>query len=158
MESKAKSTINHGILLEKLCQYGIRGNCLELLKDYLTSRNQLVKFNGEKSNIGTIEFGVPQGSVLGPLLFLIYINDIINCSKTSRFVLFADDTNIFISANNESEAYEIANKTLEDLQRYMLSNQLHINLSKCTYICILRLILIMKKGNFQHELFLTLTI
>ena len=71
---------------------------------------------------------------MGPLLFLIYINDIINCSKTSRFVLFADDTNIFISANNESEAYEIANKTLEDLQRYMLSNQLHINLSKCTYM------------------------
>ena len=105
-----------------------------LIKDYLTSRNQLVKFNGEKSNLGTIEFGVPQGSVLGPLLFLIYINDIINCSKTSRFVLFADDTNIFISANNESEAYEIANKTLEDLQRYMLSNQLHINLSKCTYM------------------------
>ena len=132
--SKAFDTINHGILLEKLCRYGIRGNCLELLKDYLTSRNQLVKFNGEKSNLGTIEFGVPQGSVLGPLLFLIYINDIINCSKTSRFVLFADDTNIFISANNESEAYEIANKTLEDLQRYMLSNQLHINLSKCTYM------------------------
>ena len=71
---------------------------------------------------------------MGPLLFLIYINDIINCSKTSRFVLFADDTNIFISANNESEAYKIANKTLEDLQRYMLSNQLHINLSKCTYM------------------------
>ena len=70
---------------------------------------------------------------MGPLLFLIYINDIINCSKTSRFVLFADDTNIFTSANNESEAYEIANKTLEDLQRYMLSNQLHINLSKSTY-------------------------
>ena len=71
---------------------------------------------------------------MGPLLFLIYINDIINCSKTSRFVLFADDTNIFIFANNETEAYEIANKTLEDLQRYMLSNQLHINLSKCTYM------------------------
>ena len=71
--------------------------------DYLTSRNQLVQFNGEKSNLGTIEFGVPQGSVLGPLLFLIYINDIINCSKTSRFVLFADDTNIFISANNKKQ-------------------------------------------------------
>ena len=99
--SKAFDTINHEILLEKLCRYGIRGNCLELLKDYLTSRNQLVKFNGEKSHLGTIEFGVPQGSVLGPLLFLIYINDIINCSKTSRFVLFADDTNIFISANNQ---------------------------------------------------------
>ena len=82
----------------------------------------VVKFNGEKSNLGANEFGVPQGSVLGTLLFLIYINDIINCSKTSIFVLFADDTNIFISANNESEAYEIANKTFKDLQRYMLSN------------------------------------
>ena len=67
--SKAFDTINHGILLEKLCRYGIRGNCLELLKDYLTSKNQLFKFNGEKSNLGTIGFGVPQGSVLGPLLF-----------------------------------------------------------------------------------------
>ena len=153
--SKAFDTINHGILLEKLCRCGIRGNCLELLKDNLTfhltrcipraqnralvranltSRNQLVKCNGEKSNLGTIEFGVPQGSVLDPLIFLIYSNDIINCSKTSRFVLFADDTNIFISANNESEAYEIANKTLEDLQHYILSNQLHINISKCTYM------------------------
>ena len=59
----------HKLLLEKLCRYGIRGNCLELLKDYLTSKNQLVKFNGEKSNLGTIAFGVPQGSVLGSLLF-----------------------------------------------------------------------------------------
>ena len=124
--SKAFDTINHEIMLAKLGNYGIRGGCLKLINSYLTSRKQVVMFGEEFSDPGMIQYGVPQGSVLGPLLFLVYINDIINCSKNCNFVLFADDTNVFISADTEDEAYKIANKTLEELQYYM-SSSLAIN-------------------------------
>ena len=81
----------------------IRGNCLELLKSYLHSRNQITKLNNTKSDIELIFYRVPQGLVLGPLLFLLYINDIINCSQDGEFVIFADYTNIFVSGNTKIE-------------------------------------------------------
>ena len=132
--SKAFDTISHEKLLHKLENYGIRGTPLALLCSYMQNRQQRTNFNGFKSGLQSVIFGVPQGSVLGPLLFLLYINDIINCSKLGHFVMFADDTNIFVVANSESEAYSKANSLLNELNLYMLSNQLHINTEKCVYM------------------------
>jgi retron-type reverse transcriptase len=97
---KAFDTINHDILLFKLRHYGIRGLAYDWIKSYLIDRKQFVSLDDIYSETKSISCGVPQGSILGPLLFLIYINDIENTSKKLKFVLFADDTNIFYSDNN----------------------------------------------------------
>ena len=132
--SKAFDTISHSKLLAKLENYGIRGSALSLLTSYLADRTQYTSVLEENSDKLSVKFGVPQGSVLGPLLFLVYINDIMNCSKLGIFVLFADDTNIFIKGNNLAEALQNANEVLKFVQTYMRINELHINMSKCCFI------------------------
>ena len=97
---KANYTVKHDILLLKLEHYGIRVNMLNWFKSYLSNRKQYVFLNGESSEVKDITYGVPQGSVLGPLLFLLYINDLPNISKVLDFYLFADDTNIYYESDN----------------------------------------------------------
>ena len=97
---KAFDTVNHNILLTKLEHYGIRRFLLDWFKSYLTGRKQYVFCNGESSDLNELTCGVPQGSVLGPLLFLIYINDIPNVSDKLSFFLFADDTNIYFESDD----------------------------------------------------------
>ena len=132
--SKAFDTIDHGNLLVKLDRYGIRGNANLLIKSYLSNRVQYTEIHNEKSDTLTIKYGVPQGSVLGPLLFLLYINDISRCSELGLFILFADDTNIFVEEHSAEEAYQKGNAILQLVREYMVLNKLHINMTKCCYI------------------------
>ena len=132
--SKAFDTIRHDKLLCKLNHYGIRGNALNLIKSYLSNRMQYVNVLNENSDHLSIEYGVPQGSVLGPLLFILYINDLCNASSNAKFILFADDTNVFVAANSRQEAYNIANDLLLSISRYMKCNLLHINTKKSCYM------------------------
>ena len=98
--SKAFDTVNHEILLDKLYHYGIRDNTLHWFQSYLTERQQFVTYNGVSSNKKTIKCGVPQGSILSPLLFLVFNDDLYHVSNKSIPILFADNTNLFFVALN----------------------------------------------------------
>ena len=132
--SKAFDTVNHNILLKKLELYGIRGTCLDWFSSYLTNRSQFISVNGSMSSKQLVTCGVPQGSILGPLLFLIYINDITACSNIIKFILFADDTNLFCSNNSLSELESILNGELEHLSVWFKANKLSLNTAKTNYI------------------------
>ena len=98
--SKAFDTLDHNILLYKLKYYGIHGPALRLFESYLNKRQQCVDFNGTYSNLDDILTGVPQGSILGPLLFIIYITDIHQSSNQFNFFIYADDTTLCSTLNN----------------------------------------------------------
>ena len=134
--SKAFDTLDHKILLHKLNNSGIRGTANKLVNSYLTGREQYTNYCGHDSDTLNVLYGVPQGSVLGPLLFLLYINDIVNSFNGDgcKFVLYADDTNIFIIDDSRESASFKANYILQSVHSFMKSNLLHINLGKCCYM------------------------
>ena len=115
--------VNHDILLLKMEHYGIRGAAYSWFKSYLSNRKQFVSLNGVDSAIKTISCGVPQGSVLGPLLFLIYINDLPNISSKLKFYLFADDTNIYCETNDLKSLEKTMNLELKKLYEWLCINR-----------------------------------
>ena len=122
--SKAFDTINHDILLYKLSHYGVRGKALEWFRSYLSYRRQFVFLNDHTSNMQNINCGVPQGSLLGPLLFIIYINDFCKSSDILSFILFADDSNLFYSHSNPHTLVNVVNSELEKVTQWIRANKL----------------------------------
>ena len=131
--TKAFDTVNHNILIDKLKKYGVSGNAINLLKSYLDDRMQYVEINKTKSSLSKISCGVPQGSVLGPLLFLIYINDLPNCCLLRKVRIFADDTVIFFECQNQNQLSETIEDILKNLNDWFVANKLTMNVEKSNF-------------------------
>jgi hypothetical protein len=135
---KAFDTVNHSILLKKLDKYGIRGPALSWFKSHLTNRLQYVSILGFNSDKKSIIHGVPQGSVLGPLLFLIYINDLNNAIRHSTTYLFADDTNLLHINQNLKKLQKEMNVDLKGLCSWLLANKISLNKKTKTVLIYLK--------------------
>ena len=127
---KAFDTVDHEILLKKLSHYGIRGLANDWFKSYLNNRQQFVSMSGYDSDKLIIKHGVPQGSVLGPLLFLVYINDLHKSIKYCTVRHFADDTNLLISSNSPKQLQSHLNSDLKCLCKWLRANKICLNISK----------------------------
>ena len=131
---KAFDTVNHDILINKLEHYGIRGIASDWFSSYLKNRSQFVSILGFESSTKPICHGVPQGSVLGPLLFLIYINDLHQAIKHSKVYHFADDTNLLNISKSHKEIQKQVNFDLKVLYQWLLANKISLNCDKTEII------------------------
>ena len=131
---KAFDTVNHEILINKLDHYGVRGSAQSWFASYLKNRSQFVSILGNESATRSIDHGVPQGSVLGPLLFLIYINDLHYAIKSSKVYHFADDTNLLNIGNNPKKMEKVINADLKILYNWLLANKISLNCDKTEVI------------------------
>ena len=130
---KAFDCINHNISLNKLQYYGIRGVAWNWFSSYLENRKQFVSVKYYNSSVMVINYGVPQGSVLGPLLFLLYINDIQYADSAAILNLFADDTSLFVFDKDPIELFNRCNHSLNAINDWFLANKLKLSLDKCLY-------------------------
>ena len=130
--SKAFDTLVHSVLLHKYETYGIDGLAYKLIESYLENRKQYVKVNAERSNIKSIKNGVPQGSILGLLLFLIYINDLPNASHVFDCLMYADDTTLFCCLEHikSINKQDVINEQLQRIHDWLTANELKLNVTK----------------------------
>ena len=141
---KAFDRVDHRLLLEKLAFNGIRGNLWRWFCSYVTNRTQKVVIKGFESSLVSVSSGVPQGSILGPLLFVIFINDVHSCFKFCKYLLYADDLKIYHTISNLKDV-ENFQRDLDSLTQYCTTNKLSLSINKCKSITFTK-----KKNNFQH--------
>ena len=132
--SKAFDTIDHSILFSKVKHNGVQGNVLKWFETYLIIRNQQIKCCSARSTtINKLTSGVPQGSVLGPLLFIIYVNDFPHCLNGSSCLFFADDTTILLSDKNTKCLFKKGSHKLLNIDNWLIANKLFLNSDKTKY-------------------------
>ena len=132
--AKAFDSLDRRKLLLKLSHYGVSGVALDWFRSYFSKRQQFVNYNGVSSSTFSINYGVAQGSLVGPLLFIIFMNDIVNCSKLLNFILYADDTNVFLDVDDLSRGLTVVNSELQKLSAWMKCNSLTLNETKLHYV------------------------
>ena len=132
--SKAFDTVNHSILLSKLDLYGIRAGENQWFKSYLSKRKQKVFVNGVESNFYFLKSGVPQGSILGPFLFIVYINDMARATNYFTVRLFAHDTSLTAVGSDLDVLIQRISSKLPPVYEWLCSNKLTLNLSKTKYL------------------------
>ena len=124
---KAFDVVNHDYLLYKLNHYGVRNSSLNWFRDYLTTRTQKIAFGRDLSTSSSVQYGVPQGSILGPLLFILYINDLPQCLEKCSISMYADDTVIYFSAVSINDIQCVVQRDLENITSWMNDNELILN-------------------------------
>ena len=138
--SKAFDTIDHSIILNKLKYYGLKGSTLNLFQSYLRNRKQYTEIEDTTSTILPIQVGVPQGSILGPILFIIYVNDLPQCSNKFDFIMYADDTTLsstidsFSDINSNASADSLINAEIGKVIEWLKINKLSLNKNKSKYM------------------------
>ena len=131
---KAFDTVDHDILLKKLYKYSFGRESIDWFRNYVMNRKQLVKVNGVKSDVKDMVCGVPQGSILGPLLFILYIKDMVEYLVESRINLYADDTALYYSANDIENVMNVLSREMMCVGEWLRANKLTLNISKTKFI------------------------
>ena len=128
--SKTFYTADHVILIKKLDHYGVKGRNLLWFKSYLNNRRQIITHNNSNTSFANISCGVPQGLILGPLLFLLYVNDLPNASRVLYPIMYTEDTNLFYSNNDIETLFSTVNMELEKISEWFKANKLSLNIKK----------------------------